>query len=210
MSRQKAIVAKHGEYISVENQLLKASIVESTKATYSFAGRAYFVQGQVFKGRPAICVGDYFKRFADNNIYFINSLLPEPKAEDLFFMYAVMCNGKISIYRLPNAERDKYGSYDTKETLIHKDIGCYYDVSTRLDKATNDGLIDQSIYTIMLPHKYMLSKGDIVTMDINIKGETAKGKFRVESVGSQVMGADISQLLFIGKVKEDVEEKAKI
>ena len=207
ISRQKAIVAKHGEFIDINNQRLKASIVESTKATYSMAGRSYFVQGQVFKGKPAIKVGDYFKRKVDKNTYFINTLLPEPQAEDLFFMYAVMCNATISIYRTVESVRNEYGDKESNTILMDKDVCCYLDVSTRSNKATNDGMIDQSIYTLMLPHNFMLSEGDNITAPMNISGETGTGIFRVESIGSQVIGIDMAQLLLIGKKENNDGEE---
>lgn len=207
ISRQKAIVAKHGEDVKFGRQMLKASIVESTKATYSLAGRAYFVQGQVFKGNPAIKVGDYFERKIDNNTYFVNTLLPEPQAEDLFFMYAVMCNVKISIYRDTEKTRNDYGDEVSKTITVAENVCCYLDAATRSNKGTNDGKVDQSIYTLMLPHTFMLSEGDIVHSELNIKGESGIGVFRVESVGTQVIGIDNAQLLLIGKKENnDVEE----
>lgn len=196
MSRQRNIVARHGEQVIFSNQILKASLMESTKAVYSLANRAYFFEGQMYKGSPAVCVGDYFTRPKDNNnTYFIETILNEPMASDMIYAACIRCNVTITIKRRPNNERDDNGEL-LPYAVVHENVKCFRDISTRSNKATSDGLLDQSIYTIILPHSYMLSEGDIVVMQNNIKGANSLSEFSVESVGSQVIGTDTVQLLF--------------
>lgn len=195
MSRQKSIVARHGEQVIFSNQILKASLMESTKAVYSLANRAYYFEGQMFKGSPAISVGDYFTRPKDNNnTYFIETILPEPMASDMIYAACIRCNVTITIKRRPNNERDDNGEL-LPYAVIHENVRCFRDISTRSNKATSDGLLDQTIFSIILPHCFMISEGDMVVMKYNVEGQEKDAEFSVESVGSQVIGTDTVQLL---------------
>lgn len=180
-------------------QILKASLTESTKAVYSLANRAYYAEGQMYKGNPAVVVGDYFTRPNNSNkTYFVETIIPEPLAPDLIYACCIECNVTIDIKRKSGeSTRDRNSSlvprvYET----IYSGINCYRDVATRSNKYTSDGALDQSIYSVILPHRFMLSEGDIVVMQNNISGADGKSEFSVESVGSQVIGSDIAQLLF--------------
>ena len=196
MSRQKNIVARHGEQVIFSNQILKASLMESTKAVYSLANRAYFYEGQMFKGSPAVSVGDYFTRPADNNnTYFIETILNEPMASDMIYAACIRCNVTITIKRRPNNERDDNGEL-LPYAVVHENVKCFRDISTRSNKATSDGLLDQTIFSLILPHSYMISEGDMVVMKYNVEGQEKDAEFSVESVGSQVIGTDTVQLLF--------------
>lgn len=196
MSRQKNIVARHGEQVIFSNQILKASLMESTKAVYSLANRAYFYEGQMFKGSPAVSVGDYFTRPADNNnTYFIETILPEPTVDDMIYAAVIRCNAVITIKRRASNARDDNGELPDYDT-IHQNVKCYRDISTRSNKATSDGLLNQTIFSLILPHSYMISEGDMVVMKYNVEGQEKDAEFSVESVGSQVIGTDTVQLLF--------------
>jgi len=196
MSRQKNIVARHGEQLVFNNQILKASLMESTKAVYSLANRAYFFEGQMYKGSPAVSVGDYFTRPADNNnTYFIETILNEPMASDMIYAACIRCNVTITIKRRPNNERDDNGEL-LPYAVVHENVKCFRDISTRSNKATSDGLLDQTIFSLILPHSYMISEGDMVVMKYNVEGQEKDAEFSVESVGSQVIGTDTAQLLF--------------
>lgn len=195
MSWQGMIVRELGENIVVGGLSMKASLKESTKATYSLAGRAYYVEGQCEKGTPQISVGDYFKRECDTGDYFIESVLPEPLADDVVYIYAIKSNCKIDILRATSSRNDS-GDKESNFETVYSDVLCFKDVSTRSQKSQNDGKIDQTIYTIILPHKFMLSEGDRVLMSANVKGEEVKQPYMVESVGNQVVGSDTAQLSF--------------
>lgn len=195
MSRQRNIVAKHGEQLVFNNQILKASLMESTKAVYSLANRAYFFEGQMYKGSPAVCVGDYFTRPKDNNnTYFIETILNEPMASDMIYAAVIRCNTTITIKRC-SVTRDGYGDVSSDYLPVYENVKCYKDTSTRSNKPTADGALDQSIFTLIIPHKYLISDGDMVVMPYNVAGEEKNAEFSVESVGSQVIGSDTVQLL---------------
>lgn len=194
MSRQGNIVKRHGENITFGEQTIKASLKESTKAVYSLANRAYMVEGQTIKGNPKISCGDYFQRVSDNGTYFVTTLMIEPLASDLFYMYATKCNTTISIQRYVE-ERDTFTG-DLKEEWndIFTDVKCFKDVATRSNKMTNDGGKDQTIYTLIVPGVYVISENDRVVMKSNKDGQAIDTNYKVESVGNQVEGINTVQM----------------
>lgn len=195
MSDFKDTVMEFGEDLLFETQIIKSSLTSSTKAVYSLTNRDCFVEGQTVKGSPSIANGDYFQRLSDDNTYFIMTLSPETFADDLFYMYATKCNAIISIQR--NVEvRDEYsgdlisGGWQD----VYTDVKCYRDVVTRTNKMTNDGGKDQTIYTLIIPHKYLISENDRVVMMSNQEGTEKLTNYKVESTGSQINGIDLVQM----------------
>lgn len=194
------IVNKLGESITFEElgKEIKASLKTSTSAVYNLANRAYYIEGQAFKDDYR--VGDYFRRKCEPEaVYMAATIVSEPLAADLVYLYAMRCNGIITIMRYKGRQADEYG--DTKDVFeeAFKDVPVYRDFTTRSGKQTNDGLIDQAIYTLILPHKYMLSEKDRVIMKTNIGGEYADREYFVENVGNAVaeydgFGVDTAQL----------------
>lgn len=188
-------VNEFGEELTFETQTIKSSLVASTKAVYSLTNRDCFVEGQTIKGSPNIANGDYFQRLSDDSTYFITTLLPETFASDLFYMYATKCNVNITIQR-ENEERDEY----TGDLIgdgwedVHTDVKCYRDIVTRTNKMTNDGGKDQTIYTLIIPHKYLISENDRVVMLSNQKGIETLTAYKVESTASQISGIDLVQM----------------
>ena len=184
------IVAKLGETICFDGQEpIKASLKGSTSAVYNLANRAYYIEGQAFKGDYRS--GDYFRRECEpDSIYMAATIFTEPLAADLIYLYAMRCNAEITIMRHKGRQRDKNG--DTKDVFeeAFADIPVYRDFTTRSGKQTNDGLIDQAIYTMIILHRYMISEKDRVIMKTNIGGEYADRAYYVENVGNAVAEND--------------------
>lgn len=195
MSIQGNIVKRLGESITYGTQTIKASLKESTRAVYSLANRACFIEGQTIKGNPAMACGGYFQRICDSNTYFIATLMQEPFADDVFYMYAIKCNATITIKRLSEERDSETGDLiGDGWSTIHSNIKCFKDIATRSNKATNDGLLDQTIYTLIIPHTYLISEGDRVVMKSNQNGIETDTNYKVESTGNQVEGIDLVQM----------------
>ena len=71
-----------------------------------------------------------------------------------------------------------------------EDIYCYRDFVDRSGKNTNDGVISQEIFTLIISHKYHVSDGDRIVMKFNQNGEYKDVNFKVESVGTALVALD--------------------
>lgn len=183
------IVKRLGENIRFGDDIIKASLKSSTSAVYNLANRAYYIEGQAFKG--SYRVGDYFSRECEpESVYMAATIVSEPLAMDLVYLYAMRCNAKITIERYKRRKPDE--NRDIKDIFeeAYSDIPVYRDFTTRSGKQTNDGLIDQAIYTMILPHRYMLSEKDRVIMKTNVGGEYTDLAYYVENVGNAVAEDD--------------------
>lgn len=192
------IVEKLGEIIRFGDTEIKASLKSSTSAVYNLANRAYYIEGQAFKGNYR--VGDYFRRECEPDcIYMAATIVSEPLATDLVYLYAMMCNATITLMRYKGRENDENGDIKDVFEEAYTDIPVYRDFTTRSGKQTNDGLIDQAIYTLIIPHRYMLSEKDRVIMKTNSGGEYVPKVYYVENIGNAVAeddgcGIDTAQL----------------
>ena len=75
----------------------------------------------------------------------------------------------------------------------------FREVATRSDKKTAGGLLDNTIYNVMLPHQYLASEGDRIVMKTNIDGEYKRKNYRVDSMSNALVdiggdGIDMLQL----------------
>lgn len=181
-------VSRHGETIDFGGLgKVKASLKASTKAVYSLANRAYYIEGQCFRTFPDMFAeGDYFTRENDSGKYFVSTVQSEPLAADLVYLYGIKCNAIISIYRCKgyaNSSSDMKREWEP----VAEDIYCFRDFVDRSGKTTNDGLIDQAIYTLIIPQKYRISDDYRVVMKHNSDGKFKDVSFRVESVGTALV-----------------------
>ena len=194
------IVNELGEVIKTQDVETKASFKESTRATYSLAVREASIEGQCIKINCKVRSGVYFERLTeDNAIYFINSVMSEPLAEDLVYIYATKCNAEIDIYRYKGKGKNEDGDTIDLFELAHEDVKVFSEVATRSDKKTAGGLLDNTIYNVMLPHQYLVSEGDRIVMKTNIDGEYKEKNYRVDSMSNALVdiggdGIDMLQL----------------
>lgn len=178
-------VARHGETIDFGDLgKVKASLKASTKATYSLANRAYYIEGQCFRTSPDMFAeGDYFTRENDSGKYFVSTVQSEPLAADLVYLYGIRCNAVISLHRC-KGYANGFGDIKREWETVAEEIYCFRDFVDRSGKTTNDGLINQAIYTLIIPQKYRISDGNRVVMKHNSDGKFKDVSFRVESVGT--------------------------
>lgn len=194
MTGLEASIRRLGEPVTLRGIETKASLKESTKATYSFAARAYYVEGQIVLIDNTKLSGDYFERVLESNgKYLVISELTEPLTAGVAYIYACKCNAAIEIQR----QKNKTQPFET----IHSGVYCFRDQMNRNERSTNVGSLNQSIYTIILPHSYLLSKGDRVVMKGNVKGEYKDEFYEVEATSSAILdidgkGIDIIQLSY--------------
>lgn len=184
------------EIVTFGDTPYKASLKESTKAVYSLANRACYFEGNILVNDSIINVGDYFIRECDNNNYFVSTLLPEPTDTTTMYIYCVKCNVQLTIQREKQTGTNPVGKPIIEYVDVEgaTDILGFRDISTRSDKVTNSGSLDQTIYTLTLPQTYVLSKGDRIIMPTNIGGAEASEKYEVESTGNQLVGVTTAQL----------------
>lgn len=183
MTKWNSLLERLGEQIVFGDTTVHASLKESTKSLVSLASRADTVEGQCSNIAAAVSVGSYFKRPADMNAdYFVTTIMAEPLAADVLYIFACKCNATVDIQRQASIQ----GDFET----IHSGVLCWRDQVNRSERDTADGSINQTIYTLTLPHGYMLSKGDRVVMKGNVGGVYANENYQVESVSSVLVGVD--------------------
>ena len=162
------IVKRLGENIRFGDDIIKASLKSSTSAVYNLANRAYYIEGQAFKG--SYRVGDYFSRECEpESVYMAATIVSEPLAMDLVYLYAMRCNAKITIERYKRRKPDE-----------NRDIKDIFE----------EAYSDIPVYTMILPHRYMLSEKDRVIMKTNVGGEYTDLAYYVENVGNAVAEDD--------------------
>lgn len=183
-------VSRHGELLDFGGLgIVKASMKPSTKATYSLANRAYYIEGQCFRTSPMYAEGDYFTRKSDGKRYFVSTVQAEPCADDLAYLYGIQCNAEVDLLR-EKFFIDHEGNRKRDFVAVHENIYCYRDFVDRSAKQTNDGTIPQEIITLIIPHRYGISAGDRIEMKFNCNGEYAPSRFKVESVGTALVSLD--------------------
>jgi len=170
----------------------KMSVKESTRATYSQNNRANFFEGQSLKyttdtTHTEIKLGDYIERLCNSDVpYFVASAIPEPYGKaDLIYAYLMRCNGKVSIWR----ESEEVDPDDPTQTIKRRnDIAINqwvnHDITTRSMKATDGGLIDQTIHIVYLPKSFGVKIGDFV----HLRGDEL---LRVDSINDALVNSDL-------------------
>lgn len=196
MTAMERFVISRGETLALETgALLRASLKASTQATYSLGSRAYYYQGVSTIGGA---VGDYLTRSGDGLYYFIETIQPEPVFSGLQTVYLVQCNAKVALLR-DEGDADGAGNLVPDFVPYAENVCVYKDTTTRSMKAVNDGLIDQAIYVMHLPHKYHVWPMDRICV-YDAAGQEVE-RYRVESVGDTLTpidsvdeGVDVLQL----------------
>lgn len=196
----KNTVKKLGESITFNDTgiTVKAALKYSTSAVFNFANRAYYVEGQIVKSKPMFNVGDYFTRKCDSKTYFVSTIQPDSLTNDLVYSFGIQCNATITVTRNLGKITDEDGNLVDNWITVCENTPVYRDFTTRSGKQTNDGLMDQGIYTMIVPHKLLLSAKDRVIMKYNENGIYTDTDFFVEnlncSLSDDLYGIDSIQL----------------
>lgn len=195
-------VEQLGETLVFDNGAkVRSALKYSTAAVFNLSNRAYYIEGQTVKSRPMFNVGDYFVRKRDKSgkKYFVSTIQFDACTDELVYMFAAQCNAEITVTRyigkVPNEDGDLKDTFET----VCENQPVYRDFTTRSSKQTNDGLIDQAIYTLLIPHKFLISEKDRVVMKYNEGGKYIETNFYVENVAcaladGEELGIDSVQL----------------
>lgn len=177
-------VERLGEKITfADGKTVKSALKFSTSAVFNLSNRAYYIEGQTVKALPMFSVGDYFTRVKDGKTFFVSTIQPDNCTDELVYMFAAQCNATITLMRYIGKTKNSDGDQvDTFETVCENQP-VYRDFITRSGKQTNDGVIDQGIYTMLIPHKFLISEKDRVIMKYNDGGVYKDTNFCVENVG---------------------------
>lgn len=198
MSEFGQTVRLFGEDIIYADETVRASLKYSTKAVFNLANRACYVEGQTCKTSPLFKVGEYFTRAIDGEKYLIVTVNPENMADDLVYLYGIKCNEKIIVKRFFEKQADEFGDLKDNYVTVASNLPIFRDFTLRMGKSTNDGIIDQGIYTMIVPHSYNISYGDTIIAKHNDGGAYKDTKFKVENVGNALAdgteGVDTLQL----------------
>lgn len=185
MTSMERFVIRNGEALELESgDVLRASLEASTRATYSLGNRAYYFQGASTKGGV---VGDYVTRSGDGLVYFIETIQPVPAFHGLQTVYLVQCNARVTLLRDENGT-DGSGNLIPGFKPYAEGVRVYKDTTTRNMKAVSDGLIDQAIYVMHIPHKYHVRPMDRICV-YDAEGNELEC-YRAESVGDTLTPID--------------------
>lgn len=186
----KTVTEELGEYLFFENkQKVKASLKHSTKAAYNLAQRQYFFEGYCvssFADKSPIKGGMYFDRQSiPNKKYMVVSIGNEYTSNDLSYLYCCETNDKVTLQNPIHIEED----YNTTLAFktYQKDVFCFWNTTVRNLKQTNDGTLEQTIYTMIIPAKYGISVGDRIVRKGFSNGKFGDLKCKVDSIDSSLM-----------------------
>lgn len=173
--------------------ILKCSLKASTRATYSLGNRANFFEGLVEKG---IEDGDVCQRKIDGFTYMVITVMPETRYPTLNYVYITRCNAIATVEREKMEESTpSSGAQNGNFEPVAENVKCYKVITTRAMKSQNDGLLDQTIYVLYIPHD-----AGVRVMD-RILIENDNVPYRVDSVDNSMTvlgyssgGVDMIQL----------------
>lgn len=190
MTVQYRTVAKLGETIHFGKKAIKASFKSSTSAVFNLSNRAFYIEGQAFSGDYR--VGDYFTRDIepDGNVYMVATVLTEPTSPDLCYLFGMQCNCLATFILDKGKSIDENGDLSDGFETVAENIPVYRDFTTRQPKQSNDGALDQGIYTMYVPHKLLASYGMRVRVPYNVNGKNEMTDFIVDNVGTALGAPD--------------------
>ena len=200
MARFAPTVRRQGEWCIREDgvQELKASITNSTKATYSLAARASFYEGLIEKGPT---VGEYLFRENDGMEYIVNSTQIQPRDTTLEYVFLARANDVVALARpvYVSAGSDQVSAWD----VYSEGVKVYKTITTRSMKEQMDGLIDQAIYIMHIPARFGVMRLDRVYLAKDGEPLSDCKYYRVESIDDSLSplyenvdtsGVDVIQL----------------
>lgn len=178
-------------------EIFCAAVDRSTKATYSLGNRAYYFEGTICTGTKT---GEYLTRLLDNETYMVCTRFPYPYCPTLDVVYLTMTNAICKVQREIGKTKNKYGDSVTVWQDYLTEVKCYMDTVNRPLKETLDGLKNETLFIITLPHKFDVQKLDrIITLDEH--GQEI-AKFKVDSINDVLVvngnihdGIDVLQVV---------------
>lgn len=175
------------------SNIIKASLKNSTRAVYNLEFREFYIEGQAFFTFPDGCLlenGSYFRRlgFPQKN-YMLISIEPEITSENLCYIYATETNANVTIQKIKK-EKDLKGKDLYLVNTYAENIPSLFYLTLRSGKTTNDGSIDQTIYTALIPARIPISPFDRVIKKTYVNNQYVDENYQVESVSTSLLRED--------------------
>lgn len=199
----RSIVNHLGEPITFEynrqEYTVPASLKQSTRQVYNLAPREFYFEGQTaytYDGVNRIKAGDYFvrKSVPDYRKYYVASLVPETYSNDLGYIFCIQCNANITLARIETIETES--NFIDKEVIYADSIEAYFTTIPRSYQRLNDGNLDQTIYTALIPAKYQvcvedrLKKRNFIYYKDSKEVSFSYVSYRIESIDTALMTYD--------------------
>lgn len=187
MGRFSGTVKQQGEWFIREDGTtrFKASITNSTRATFSLANRMCFFEGLAIK---SAILGEYLTREVDGKRYMVNTIQPQPRDTSLDYIFIAMCN-QIATLARPEGE-DAGSNRVTKWNVYAENVPVFMDTTTRSLKEQNDGLLAQDITIIHIPARFGIRKLDRVYLVKTGVALNDSDYFRVDSISDSLTPLD--------------------
>ena len=169
---------------------LSASILPATKAAYNIIDREYLFTGSMTLpiGVDANHLrGSYLTRDIMTGFnYLLFSIIGEPiSSTSLATVYLAQCNERVTIQKKSSGP-NKYG--DIVETWVdYVTVDSYFGETLRSRKETQDGSFDDSIYSIIIPAKHMVSTDMRILKTSFINGKVGLSVYSVESIDTSLI-----------------------
>lgn len=180
-SAHKRAVKRNGEWIYREDEKLpkiKASLTNSTRATFSLANRACLFEGLSEIGPT---VGEYIIRKDDGKKYMVQTVHIQPRSPGLNYIFLAMCNQLVTLSRPVSSGRFE---------IYAENVPVFMDTTTRRLKPQNDGLLDEAIYIIQIPTRYEIQSMDRVYLMRGCDPIDKCDFFRVDSINDSLTPID--------------------
>ncbi len=190
---------RHAEVFRREDDgVVKGSIVNSTRATYSLANRAFFFEGLLVQnpawpkkpeGFKPVAVGEYLTRENDGFQYVVETLQPaKPTSQGnpgQSYCFLAMGNTRVTLARPKGKE-----SGPDDFVVYARDVLIFLDTTVRSFKAQNDGLLSQDITVVHIPARHKVQKMDrLYILKDGVPLEKCE-VFRVDSINDSLTVAD--------------------
>lgn len=200
-------------YVSPDGEIneypVKASIVTATSAAYNMTDREYLFKGDMTLPEGLhrrYLSGCYVKRSSyPNKTYLMLSVISSPVSEKLAYIYMIQCTNEVTLCE-PVEIEDEWEN--TKEAFVPyaKDIHGYFSTVLRTMKSTNDGSLDQTIYSLVLPARFPVSPFQRIIKKSYQDGTYKDVNYQVESVSTDMLDFDKENEQFLGIISLQLSE----
>ncbi len=172
---------------------LKACLTNATQAAYSLVDREYLFKGDMTLPDEEDCcnlAGLYVKRdLLPDRDYVLISVIAQPINNRIAYIYIVECNDEIDLCEATEIE-DEFKNVVQVFKPYEKGVKSYWTTVLRSNKVTNDGLLDQTIYTALFPARYKISPFQRIIRKTYANGEYKNVNYQVESVNTDLMNVN--------------------
>lgn len=207
-------------YVSKDGDIteypVKASIVTATSAAYNMTDREYLFKGDMTLPdgiHRRYLSGCYVKRaLYPNKTYLMLSVISSNVSDKLSYIYMIQCTNEVTLCE-PVEVEDEWENVKEAFVPYAKGIYGYFSTVLRTMKSTNDGSLDQTIYSVVLPSRFPISPFQRLIKKTYEKGSYVDINYQVESVSTDMLDYDEETGQFLGivsaQLSEDLRKSAK-